>query len=140
MGSLYIRLLTGQTYEPYCSTGKQVSPDQPQFKPERTNFNGNLALNNPIGTIWPNYAQAGALQISVDTDAVLGGCDNLRIVADGNAITLNPAFTWVNIGSDNIGTTLADVNELIFFAKALTVNGQGQVTGGTILYTCKLNP
>lgn len=140
MGALFQRLQNGEIIEPFCSpNGKYTSPSQIQLGGSNSTFAGTLALNNPIGTIWPNYNQSGALEITVDEDAVPGGSDSIRIVADGNAITLDADFTWVNIGSDSIGTTAADVNELIFFAKFLTVT-DGVVTGGTILYTCKLNP
>jgi len=139
MGAGFKRLSNGDTIEPFCSpNGKYVPPDEVgQSVPV---FAGELALNNPIGTIWPDYVQAGALAISVGNDAQPGGCDSLRITADGNTITLDAALTWVNIGSDSIGTTAADVNELIFFAKFLTFNSAGVVTGGTILYSVKLNP
>jgi hypothetical protein len=141
MGALFQRLQNGEVIEPFCSpNGKYTSPSQIQLGGSNPTFAGTLAMNNPIGTIWPTHNQAGALVITVDEDAVPGGCDSLRIVADGNTITLDPAFTWVNIGTDSIGVVAADVNELIFFAKFLTINGAGLVTGGTILYSVKLNP
>lgn len=138
MGALFKRLSNGDVIEPFCSpNGKYVPPDE--VGQSVSTFTNELALNNPIGTIWPNVNQSGALEITVGNDAMPGGCDSVRIVADGNAITLDADFTWVNIGSDSIGTTAADVNELIFFAKFLTITN-GVVTGGTILYSVKLNP
>lgn len=140
MGSLFQRLPSGDVIEPGVSpNGKRQSPFTPQRGPSRAVFNGELALNNPIGTIWPNYNQSGALEITVDDDAEPGGCDCIRIIANGDAITLDSAFTWVNVGSDSIGTTAADVNEMIFFAKFLTYT-RGVPTSGTILYSVKLNP
>lgn len=139
MGAGFKRLRTGDTIEPFCSpNGKYVPPDE--VGQSVATFAGTLAFNNPIGTIWPDYNQSGALAIGVDQDAMPGGCDSIRIVADGNTITLDAAFTWVNVGSDDIGTTAADVNELIFFVKRLTTNSAGTITGGTILYSVKLNP
>lgn len=138
MGALFKRLQNGEVIEPFCSpNGKYTSPDQIQLGGSVQTFAGTLAMNNPIGTVWPNFAQSGALTITVDEDAVVGGTDSLRITADGNTITLDAAFTWVNVGSDSIGTTAGNVNELIFFAKFLTITN-GLVTGGTILYANKL--
>lgn len=103
-------------------------------------FNGTLNLSDGIGTIWNDVNQSGALTITVGSSAREGGTDSVRIVADGNTITLDAAFTWVKMSSDSIGTTAADVNELIFVCKKLTYSASGNINGGTILYAVKLNP
>ena len=103
-------------------------------------FTGTLDLSDGIGTIWNDVAQSGALTITVGSSAREGGSDSVRVVADGNTITLDPTFTWVKMSSDSIGTTAADVNELIFVAKRLTFRAGVVITGGTILYGVKLNP
>lgn len=92
-------------------------------------FAGELALNNPLGTYWPNFAQAGALVITVGEDAEVGGNDRVKITADGNTITLDPAYTWKNIGSDSIGVVAGNVNILM-------VN---MVSATEIEYAVKLN-
>lgn len=139
MGSLFRRLSSGDIIEPGISpNGKFVSPDQVNKGANRVTFNGFLAMNNPIGTVWPDYAQSAELTISLDDDAIPGGTDSIRITANGDAITLDPAFTWVNMANDEISNTDGAVNELIFFAKFLNYNNQGNVSSGTILYTCKI--
>lgn len=130
------QLSTGEVIQPAASpNGKRV---QGQLTNNAT-FDGTLALNNPLGTIWDDLAQSGALAITVGEDAEEGGADNVRIVADGNTITLDAAFTWVKMSNNSIGTTAADVNELIFVCKKLTYTN-GAISGGTILYSVKLNP
>lgn len=74
-------------------------------------FTGEAALNNPLGTYWPDLAQSGALVLSEGTDAEVGGCDQVKITADGSGITVPGA--WVNVGTDEIDTTAAAVNRLI---------------------------
>lgn len=61
-------------------------------------FAGELALNNPLGTFWPDYVQAGALVLMVGEDAEIGGYDRVKISADGNTIDLDPSFAWISTG------------------------------------------
>ena len=46
----------------------------------------------------------------------IGGCDNVRITANGDAITVPGG--WVNMGSDSIDTTAAAVNDITVIKKA----------------------
>ncbi|WKZ60807.1 MAG: hypothetical protein QY309_04835 [Cyclobacteriaceae bacterium] len=139
MGSLFRRLSTGDVIEPGISpNGKFVSPDQVNKGSNRVTFNGSLAMNNPIGTVWPDYVQDDNLTITIDGDAIPGGTDSVRITANGDTITLDPAYTWVNMANDEISNTDGAVNELIFFAKFLNYDNQGNANAGTILYTCKI--
>lgn len=93
-------------------------------------FAGELALNNPLGTFWPDFAQAGALELTVGEDAEIGGCDRVKITADGNAITLSGSYTWTNIGADSIDSAVGQVNVLVILMVSLT----------EINYTVKVNP
>lgn len=134
--ALKVQLGSGEVIQPAASPNGKRVPNQLVNTPT---FAGTLALNNPLGTIWDDLAQSGALAIGVGEDVEEGGCDCVRIVADGNTITLDAAYTWVKMSSDSIGTTAADVNELIFVCKKLTYTN-GVISGGTILYSVKLNP
>ena len=72
MGAGFKRFSNGDVYEPFCSpNGKYVPPDE--VGQSVAVFAGELALNNPIGTIWPNKNQSGALVITVGQDAMPGG-------------------------------------------------------------------
>lgn len=135
--ALRTQLGSGEVVQPAASPNGKRVPNQLTNTPT---FSGTLALNNPLGTIWDDLNQSGALIITVGEDVEEGGADNVRIVADGNTITLDSNYTWVKMSSDSIGTTAADVNELIFVCKKLTYSANGAITGGTILYSVKLNP
>lgn len=93
-------------------------------------FAGELALNNPLGTFWPDYAQTGALELTVGEDAEIGGCDRVKITANGSAITLSGLYTWKNIGSTAIDTTAAAVNVIMVLMVSTT----------EMNYTVKVNP
>ena len=130
------RMQSGEVVTPTASVNGKRVPGQV----ENTNdFTGELALNNTLGTIWDDVAQAAAIEISVGPDVEEGGEDSVRIVANGDGITLDSDFTWVLMSSDDISTTDTDVNELIFVCKRLTYTN-GVITGGTIMYSNKLNP
>ncbi len=83
-------------------------------------FAGELALNNPLGTYWPAYAQTGALEITVGEDAEIGGADYVKITASGDAITLSGSYTWNNVGSASIDNTIGVVNAIIFVMVSAT--------------------
>lgn len=89
-------------------------------------FTGEFLLTNPLGTIWNDLVQTGALVFSENANAIVGGCDTIKITANGSAITIPGA--WKNIGSDAISIVAADVNRIIVFKSA-----------GEIQYTNKLN-
>lgn len=90
-------------------------------------FAGVFLLTNPLGTVWNDLVQSGALALSENANAIVGGCDTVQITSDGSAITV--PGTWKNIGSDSIGTTAADVNIITVFKAASKIE-----------YTVKLNP
>ena len=92
-------------------------------------FTGTLALDCVGGTYWPDLAQTGAITITPGVDSKVGGIDRVKITANGSAITLDAAYTWKNLGSDEISTTLNDVMILI-------VNKVGDTY---LEYTVKLN-
>lgn len=79
-------------------------------------FKGQFRLDNPLGSFWNDYTQSGALVLSAHNDGVIGGGDRVRIIADGNTITLSSNYTWVNIGTDSISTTLNAIN-IIYVVK-----------------------
>jgi len=81
-------------------------------------FTGEFILNNPLGCYWNDLAQAGALALTESAYSEVGGCDYVKITADGNAITVPGG--WTLIGSTAIDTTAAAVNH-IFITK--TVSG-----------------
>lgn len=93
-------------------------------------FAGELALNNPLGTFWPDLAQAGAIAITVGEDAEIGGCDRVKITANGDAITLDGGYTWNNIGTDAISIVNNDINIIICL----------MVSATEINYCVKVNP
>lgn len=105
----------------------------------RSSFTGALSLCNSAGTIWSNHTQTGALAITVGSGAKVGGEDSIRIISNGSAITLDAAFTWTKVSTDSIGTSNNDVNELLFWCKSLTYDGNGAINGGVIMYGVKLN-
>lgn len=74
-------------------------------------FTGEFLLTNPLGTIWNDLVQTGALVLSVSTHAIVGGVDEIKITANGSAITV--PGSWVNIGSDNISIVASDVNRIM---------------------------
>lgn len=133
---LFKRFQNREVYSPRASVGGKYNNTGVQS----VAFSGELSLNNPLGTLWNDLAQTGAINITVGQDAEEGGCDSVRIVSNGSAITLDAAFTWINMGSDSLGANLADVNEIIFLCKKLTRTPAGVITAGTILYGVKLNP
>jgi len=135
-GALAQRFQSGEFYKPSCSPNGKRMPNQLNNDPD---FTGELALNNPLGTIWDDVAQGAAIAVTVGADVEEGGEDSVRIVANGDAITLDSDFTWVLMSSDDISTTDTDINELIFYCKKL-IWTNGVITGGTILYGNKLNP
>lgn len=90
-------------------------------------FTGQVDLSTPFGTFWDDYTQSGALTITNSSDAVVGGCDRLKITSDGSAITL--PSDWVNVGSTAISAVLNDVNRL-FIVK---------VSSTEINYSVKVN-
>lgn len=71
-------------------------------------FTGVFALNNPYGMFWNDHAQTAAITFSVGGAPVIGGCDRVKITANGSAITVPP--NWVNIGTDVIDTTNGKIN------------------------------
>lgn len=60
---------------------------------------------------WPDLVQTGAITFSEGPNAVVGGCDRIKITANGSAI--NVPGGWVNVGSAPISTTNGDVNRII---------------------------
>jgi len=79
-------------------------------------FTGEFILNNPLGCFWVPLAQAGALVLSESAYSEVGGCDNVRITADGNTITVPGA--WVNMGTDSISEVAAAINDITVIKKA----------------------
>lgn len=122
---LFHRLANREAINFKASEGKRINDGNNALV-----FAGELALNNPLGTFWPDYVQAGALALMVGEDAEIGGCDLIKITADGNAITLDPAYTWKNIGSDSISVVVAAINILLIL----------KVNNTEINYTVKINP
>ncbi len=58
-------------------------------------FTGELALNNPLGTFWNAFVQAGVLNLVVGADAEIGGFDRVQFTSDGSAVNLDGAYTWL---------------------------------------------
>lgn len=83
-----------------------------------TQWAGVFELDNPLGTFYPDLAQAGALVLSEGSNSVVGGCGRVKITADGNTITVPGA--WVNVGTDSIDTTAAAVNLIIVLKVSTT--------------------
>lgn len=79
-------------------------------------FTGEFILNNPLGCFWAPLAQSGALVLSESAYSEVGGCDNVRITADGNTITVPGA--WVNMGTDSVSTVAAAINDITVIKKA----------------------
>jgi hypothetical protein len=73
-------------------------------------FTGVLDLSTPFGTFWNDYVQTGALAITVGGYSQVGGCDALKITANGSAITFPGNF--VNIGTAVISTVASDINRI----------------------------
>lgn len=93
-------------------------------------FTGQFRLTDPIGTFWNDYTQTGALQLTAANDGVIGGGDRIRITADGSAITFSSNYTWVNVGTDAVSTTLNDVNVMLVW----------KVSDTELNYVVKVNP
>ncbi len=110
---LAMRFANGERYEPNADAPNAV-------------FTGEFELDNPLGTFYPDFVQAGALVLSEGANAIIGGCGYVKITADGNAITV--PGTWVNVGTDAIDTTAAAENVLMVL----------KVAGGTINYVNKV--
>ncbi len=90
-------------------------------------FTGTVDLSNPAGTFWNDYVQTGVLTIVNGSNGQIGGCDRLKITANGSAINL--PSNWVNIGSTAVDNTAAAVNRL-FIVK---------VSATEVNYTVKVN-
>lgn len=109
---LFARLFNGQCINFTSSpNGKRLrgTPDQGAFVPAT-----GLALNNPLGTYWPDYTQTAALEITVGDDAEVGGGDRIQITANGDGITLDSNYAWNRLGSTDIDTTDTAVNVIHF--------------------------
>lgn len=79
-------------------------------------FTGEFILNNPLGCFWEPLTQTGAIALSESSYSEIGGCDNVRITANGSAITV--PGSWVNMGTDSISTTAAAINDITVIKKA----------------------
>lgn len=124
--AIVFRTATGERFQPCASqNGKRI---EGQLVDTPT-FNGTLCFNNPLGTYWDDYNQSGALVITVGEDAEVGGCDRVKVIADGNTITLDPAYSWKNIGADAIGEMAGDTNIFWFI----------RISPTEIEYSVKLN-
>lgn len=60
---------------------------------------------------WPDLVQTGVLNLSANPDANVGGCDYLKLTANGSAI--NVPAEWKNIGSESISATAGHINRII---------------------------
>lgn len=80
------------------------------FIDKALSFTGVFNLNNPYGMFWNDYTQIGALTFTVGGAPIIGGCDRVKITANGSAITV--PSNWVNIGTDAIDTTNGAINIL----------------------------
>lgn len=117
MGNVSTRPLFTRLHNRECvnfeasPNGKRVrgKNDQGAFDPAL-----GLALNNPLGTFWPDYVQAAALEILVGEDAEVGGGDRIQITANGDGITLDSNYTWNRLGSTDIDTTDTAINVIYF--------------------------
>jgi hypothetical protein len=103
---LFHRFQNREAYSPKASAGGKRTNEQAGASV----FAEVFALNNPLGTYWADYAQSEAIELSVDEDAEIGGCDRVKIIASGDAITLSSDYTWTNVGSEEISTVADDEN------------------------------
>jgi hypothetical protein len=94
--------------------------------PSALEFDGEFALTNPLGHLYPDHEQAGDLELIGSDNAQPGGCARVRIIASGDAITV-PA-SWVNVGTDEIDTTAGAENILFVL----------QVSDTEVNYACKV--
>lgn len=122
---LYHRFLNKEAVNFRASVGKTLNDGS-----NVAAFAGELALNNPLGTYWPDYAQTGALELTVGEDAEVGGCDRVKITANGSGITFAASHTWKNIGSQALDTSNGAVNVLMLL----------MVSNSEINYSVKVNP
>lgn len=103
---LFHRFANREAYNPAASAGGKRTNDTVGAQA----FAGSFAFNNPLGTYWEDYTQTGVLELTVDSEAEIGGCDRVKIIASGDAITLDGDYTWTNVGSEEISIVAADEN------------------------------
>lgn len=112
---LYRRLQNREVVNP-SATFANSHVDDSTGAPFTAVFSGEFLLTNPLGTFWNPLTQTGAIVLSASADAKIGGCDNVRITANGNSITV--PVEWVNVGADSIDTTNGVVNDITIIKKA----------------------
>lgn len=110
---LFSRLQGGAVNHRATSANSHIDPRN--GLPFNGVFAGVFMLNNPLGCFWQPLNQSGALVLSESAYSEVGGCDNVRIVADGNTITVPGA--WVNMGTDSISTSAAAINDITVIKK-----------------------
>jgi len=76
-----------------------------------SSFSGALSLNNPLGTVYRQHTQTGALTLAAANNAVPNGWAVVAIVANGGAI--NIPSDWVKYGGDDIDTTAGVTNHFM---------------------------
>lgn len=115
MGNVSTRPLFRRLHNREC-VNFEASPNGKRRNgyPDQGAFVDTLALNNPLGTYWPDYVQAAALEILVGSDAEVGGGDRIQITANGDGITLDSNYTWNRLGSTDIDTTDTAINVIYF--------------------------
>jgi len=96
--------------------GKINNSSEPKTRIPSNSFGGEFMLNNAEGVFWKPLAQTGAIALTESAYSEVGGCDNVRITADGNAITVPGA--WVNMGTDSISAVAAAINDITVIKKA----------------------
>lgn len=83
-------------------------------------FAGTFLLTNPLGTLWNDLAQSGALVFSENANALVGGVDQVKIIADGNTITVPGA--WKNVGNDEITISAGTINRMMVLKTASEIH------------------
>ena len=122
---LFTRLLNREVVNPQ-PTKPLGLPDPSTGQPWTGNFTGQFLLTNPMGTSWNDLVQTGVLNFTENANAIVGGCDDITITANGSAI--NIPVGWKNIGSDAISTVNGDVNRILVWKRL-----------NEVAYTCKVN-
>jgi hypothetical protein len=110
---------------------ERIHPDGSRYNPasnipDSQEFDGEFALTNPLGHLYPDHIQTGALALSESDNAQPGGCARVKIIANGDAITV--PGSWVNVGTDAIDTTVT-VENILFVLK---------VSATEVNYVCKI--
>ena len=89
--------------------GTYVYPDASK----ELDFSGSFDLDHTAGIYYNDYTQTDDVELSISEASVVGGNARVKIIANGDAITLDNAYTWTNVGSEEISTVAADENILM---------------------------